>query len=146
MTKRIDCRYCGEGTMTEEIFSETIKSGRSNLLVSGLLRWRCSNCDSVMTDAEQFASNATSLQAAEQASPAFVSRPMLREFREKYSLSQREAGLVIGAGEAAFGKYESGSRISAPTAKLIRVALAFPAVARMLIEEEGIDVNNEIEG
>jgi len=126
--------------MVEEMYSQNVKSGRSALFVEGLLRWHCDTCDSMMTSASQFESNADTLRAAERKSSAYVSRPMLREFREKYSLSQRDAGRLIGAGEAAFGKYETGARLAAPTAKLIRIALAIPEAARMLAEEENIEI------
>jgi putative zinc finger/helix-turn-helix YgiT family protein len=127
--------------MVEELYSQNIKSGRASLFVDGLLCWHCDTCDSVMTSAAQFESNADALRLAEKKSSAYISLSMLREFREKYAVSQRDAGRLIGAGEAAFGKYESGGRLAAPTAKLIRVALAFPDVAKMLAEEENIEID-----
>jgi HTH-type transcriptional regulator/antitoxin MqsA len=137
----IDCRYCGEGQMAEESYDRNIKNGRATLSVAGLLHWRCSVCDSIMTDSRQLAFNCELVSEAESKAVNFVSKAMLREFREKFGLSQREAGKLIGAGEAAFGKYESGARLSAPTAKLIRVALAIPEVAQMLAIEEGMAID-----
>jgi putative zinc finger/helix-turn-helix YgiT family protein len=131
--------------MVEEVYAQNIKSGRTSLAVENLVHWHCDTCDSIMTTASQFEANAEALRAAERKSPSYVSQAMLREFREKYSLSQREAGRLIGAGDAAFAKYEAGSRLSAPSAKLIRVALALPQVVRLLAEEEKIEVVVEAE-
>ena len=139
--KQIDCRYCGEGQMVEKTYSRNIKNGRSVLSVVGLTHWCCASCESVMTSAQQFEANADIIQLAEKKSPGYVSIPMLRAFREKYSLSQREAGRLVGAGDAAFGKYETGSKPSSPTAKLIRVMLAIPDAAKLLAEEEGIVID-----
>jgi putative zinc finger/helix-turn-helix YgiT family protein len=140
MTTPILCDYCGEGHMATESYSETFRNGRATLMVKGLEHMRCEACDSTMTSAQQFQYNAQLIKAAEKKSPAYISPATLREFREKYDLSQRAASKLVGAGEGAFGKYESGSNLATPTAKLIRVALAFPEVARMLAEEEGMEI------
>lgn len=142
MTMPIVCKYCEEGHMISEAYSENFRVGRSSLTVNGLQHSRCDFCDSTMTTAEQFEQNAELVRAAEKRSPGYVSPAMLREFREKYGVSQREAGRLVGAGEGAFGKYETGSNLSTPTAKLIRVALAIPAAARMLALEEGITIDS----
>lgn len=131
--------------MVEEAYSDVLKHGRSSLEVSGLLHFRCNDCESMMTTAQQFEHNTEIIRAAEKRTPGYVSPAMLREFREKYGLSQRTAGRLIGAGEGAFGKYETGSNLSVPTAKLIRAALLFPEVARMLGEEEEIAIAAPVE-
>lgn len=141
MTTPILCDYCEEGYMATETYSETFKHGRAVLSVEGLKHSRCEACESVMTTAQQFQYNSELIRAAERRAPSYVSPAMLREFREKYGLSQRTAGKLIGAGEGSFGKYESGSGLATPTAKLIRAALAFPEVARMLAEEEDVEIS-----
>lgn len=135
------CRFCGEGKLVEEVYSKTIKMGRSNFLVEGLHQFKCNVCDSVVTNAQQYERNSDLIEAAEQGTSAFVSIGMLREFREKYDLSQKEASILIGAGEGAFGKYESGGKLSRPTAKLIRVALKIPEVVEFLAREENIELH-----
>eukprot|EP01034_Spumella_vulgaris_P039365 gene39365-48643_t len=80
-----------------------------------------------MTTPLQFESNAKAIETAERQSSV--------------------AGLLVGAGEAAFGKYETGAHPSTPTAKLIRVALAVPGVVDYLAYEEGLvlDSRRELE-
>ncbi len=141
--KQIECRYCENGLMAQEEFTDVLKFGRKNITVEGLLHYRCSNCDSVSTTALQYEHNLELTRAAEKQDLSYVAPARLREFREKYRLSQREAGRLLGVGDAAFGKYETGGRMSAPTAKLFRAADAFPSVVRMLAVEEGIAVESE---
>jgi len=138
--KQIECRYCEEGQMSEETFVENIKIGRANHSVNGLVHYRCNVCDSVMTSAEQYEYNFDLIKNAEKLSVNYVPIAALRDFRDRLCLSQRDAGKLIGVGEAAFGKYETGARLSAPTAKLIRVLSTFPEAVRMLADEEGIDI------
>ena len=52
---------------------------------------------------------------------------VIRAIRQRCGLTQREAGLLFGAGEKAFEKYESGEiQPSAPTKRLLRLALERP--------------------
>ena len=52
---------------------------------------------------------------------------VIRAIRQRCGLTQREAGLVFGAGEKAFEKYESGEiKPSAPTKRLLRLAMERP--------------------
>lgn len=52
---------------------------------------------------------------------------VIRAIRQRCGLTQREAGLVFGAGEKAFEKYESGEiQPSAPTRKLLQLAVQHP--------------------
>ncbi len=139
--KVTECNYCDAGRMVETTRDKTIQQGRSRLIVKGLVHWECESCGAVSTDAKQFVQNEQIVRNAELNTRGYVSIGMLREFREKYSLSQRAAGQLIGAGKSAFGKYESGHHLSAPTAKLIRVALALPEVVKILAKEEGLDID-----
>lgn len=52
---------------------------------------------------------------------------VIRAIRQRCGLTQREAGLLFGAGEKAFEKYESGEiGPSAPTRRLLRLAMQHP--------------------
>ena len=52
---------------------------------------------------------------------------VIRAIRQRCGLTQREAGLLFGAGEKAFEKYESGEiHPSAPTKRLLRLAMEHP--------------------
>jgi putative zinc finger/helix-turn-helix YgiT family protein len=139
--KVIECDFCEGGTMSEVRVRKHIQHGRAKLVADGLKQWQCDVCQSVMTDASQFEHNREIIREAESKKSGYLTVPMLREFREKYRVSQREASRLIGAGKSAFGKYESGARISKPTAKLIRVALAIPEAAHYLAVEEGIEIS-----
>ena len=135
------CNYCEEGHLVNESYSQVVKFGRSVLTVAGLSRMRCSACDSVISTGEQYDNNAELVRAAEQRNPGYLSPAMLREFREKNGLSQRMAGKLLGVGAGAFGKYETGSKLSAPTAKLIRAALAIPEVVSFLAHEINFELS-----
>lgn len=140
IVEKIVCPWCEIGTLVDEQYDDQIRFGRALLTVTGLLRQRCDECGGEMTDSTHIVHNSELIRAAERKSSCFVSPAMLRAFREKYALSQKEAGRLLGVGEGAFGKYETGSRLSAPTAKLIRVALHLPEAARLLGEEEGMEI------
>ena len=63
---------------------------------------------------------------------------VIRAIRQSCGLSQREAGLLFGAGEKAFEKYESGEiSPSGPTKRLLRLALERPDLFRKQIDAGG---------
>jgi HTH-type transcriptional regulator/antitoxin MqsA len=52
---------------------------------------------------------------------------VIRAIRQRCGLTQREAGLLFGAGEKSFEKYESGEiQPSAPTKRLLKLAMEKP--------------------
>jgi HTH-type transcriptional regulator/antitoxin MqsA len=52
---------------------------------------------------------------------------VIRAIRQRCGLTQREAGLLFGAGEKSFEKYESGKiQPSEPTKRLLRLAMERP--------------------
>jgi len=57
---------------------------------------------------------------------------VIRAIRQRCGLTQREAGVVFGAGEKSFEKYESGEiRPSAPTKRLLKLALEKPELFQL---------------
>ncbi|MDR3556403.1 MAG: type II toxin-antitoxin system MqsA family antitoxin, partial [Syntrophobacteraceae bacterium] len=57
---------------------------------------------------------------------------VIRAIRQRCGLTQREAGLVFGAGEKSFEKYESGEiQPSAPTKRLLKLAMERPELFRL---------------
>lgn len=145
MKAPIDCLFCDGGVMSEETYAQTTKSGRINLRVEGLRQFKCDTCESILVDDEQTSSNQAKIRSREDEVMSYVTPSILREFREKYSLSQKDASKLIGAGAAAFGKYETGQRLAGPTARLVRILLDFPAAVKKLATAERLEVRLPLE-
>src|SRR5438552_1875887 len=65
--------------------------------------------------------------------PEELSPSEIRRIRERFGLSQSEAGELLGGGPRAFSKYESGTiKPSAAIANLLRAIDANPAALSML--------------
>jgi putative zinc finger/helix-turn-helix YgiT family protein len=135
-----DCPHCASGPMQEERYADQVKCGRAVLRVEDLVHWKCSQCEGVVVTSDQMDKNQQRFRDAEALKSAYTTPAMLREFRQRYGVSQRQAGQLVGAGAGAFGRYEGGGRLATPTAKLIRVALAFPEVAAFLAREEKMSI------
>ena len=57
---------------------------------------------------------------------------VIRAIRQRCGLTQREAGLLFGAGEKSFEKYESGEiQPSAPTKRLLKLAMEKPELFKL---------------
>lgn len=132
MSKSYICPVCDHEGVRTVTYSETVKLGRSTLVVEGLRKIECDDCgfDSVPDDLH--AHNAALIDHAIANAPSAVTPGMLRTLRLRLGVSQREASLMFGAGESSFGKWETGKPLSTPAALLVKCAIRYPLVAEYL--------------
>lgn len=144
MSFKYVCPYCEEEAAQQVEYSESVKFGRKNVSVKGLKKIVCSHCGSESVPIEFYDLNAELMSQAADASAEVVSVAALRDLREDWSISQKDASLIFGAGQSSFGKWESKqSNISTPAALLIKVACHFPIVVPYLAKLANVDLPRE---
>lgn len=140
MKRAIICPFCGSSGLDEVSYDESIKLGRRRLHVEGLLKHVCTQCSMEIIDPAQQEHNSAitdSVIAAE----GVMTPGMLRTFREKWGLSQREASLIFKAGDSAFAKWESGqSNMSGPASLLVECADIFDGMLDFLAAKVNVNV------
>jgi len=136
------CAFCEVGHPEEVRYDDTIRSGRRSVAVKGLSKLVCPECDQESIPLDIYDRNALLIAAAMASSPAAVSRGLLRRLRESWSITQRDASRLFGAGSSAFGKWESGqAELSTPTALLVQCALKVPGVMQYLALLAKVDIS-----
>lgn len=136
------CPVCGEGTLTPETYSEQMEHNGKLLTVSGLERYRCSQCDADPVLRDQIRRNQVRLCDARRLADGFITGEQIRALRERLGLSQPEAAGIFGGGANAFSKYERGEVIqSLPMDRLLRCAEAFPLLVDVLRRVAGLDAH-----
>lgn len=129
MNKTVTCAFCDHDTASARTYSDRMKFGRRVVKVEGLSKLVCSHCGSDSVTEEMHDANLASMRSALERTQAAVSSGALKTFRECWSLSQKNASRLFGAGGASFGKWESGQSVpSTPTALLLQCAAKFPQV------------------
>lgn len=137
------CSYCEVGTMSEVIYTQPIKAGRRTVNVEGLSKLVCSHCGEESIPLEMYDRNAKLVDEALTTTSAAVTRGLLRQLRDQWSVSQREASTIFGAGDSAFAKWESGqARLSEPSALLVQCALNIPGVMEYLAKLAEVEVRS----
>lgn len=104
----------------------------------------CGHCHEETIPLEMYGHNAKLVEAALAATPAAVSRALLKTLREKFGISQRDASKMFGAGEASFAKWESGqTEMSGPAALLAQCALHVPGVMEYLANLSDVKMDSQ---
>lgn len=135
------CPYCEVGELSTVPYTETVKAGRRTVEVAGLLKLVCAHCGEESVPVEMYDRNTKVVEGALAATPAAVSRGLLRRLRETWGVSQRDASRLFGAGASAFAKWESGqARMSEPAALLVQCALNVPGVMTYLATLAHLDI------
>lgn len=143
MSKTHICPFCEEGTTREVEFSQEIRAGRKSVLVAGLKKRVCSQCQSESIPAALHDQNMDLLDTAQARVKHLVPLALLRGLREQWDLSQKTASRIFGAGSSSFGKWESGqTSMSTPAALLVKVALRFPLVVPYLAKLAGVSLGD----
>lgn len=129
------CPFCETGHLHEVTYTERVRAGRKTVDVAGLKKLVCENCGNDSVPMELYAANRAIVKCVLAKTPAAVSVGLLRNLRETWDVSQKEASHIFGAGHSAFAKWESGQvSMSTPSALLVQCAIKFPEVMRYLSE------------
>lgn len=135
------CSFCEIGVLTSVIYAGAVKAGRRSVEVSGLQKMVCAHCEEESIPLDIYGQNAKLVEAALAATPAAVSRGLLKTLRETFEVSQRDASKMFGAGDTAFAKWESGqTNMSDPAALLVQCALHVPGVMDYLAKLAKIEI------
>lgn len=130
--------------MSKVGFTERLRLGRRSLLVEGLEKLVCAECDAEIVPPELHNKNLLMVESAITNAQREISRGMLVKFRRNWGLSQKSASLLIGAGGSSFAKWESGqSAVSGPAVLLIKAALHVPGVTEFLARIAGVELSNQ---
>lgn len=140
MMKHI-CSFCEVGELSTVVYTHALKAGRRTVHVPGLSKMVCGHCGEESVPVEMYARNAKLVEAALAATPAAVSKGLLKTLRETFEVSQRDASKMFGAGETAFAKWESGQTdMSDPAALLVQCALNVPGVMEYLAKLSNVEI------
>lgn len=132
------CPVCGEFAVGPE--TEMVRSHRKGKEISYTSHYsECHACELVfVTDADMRLNN-RALLAAESAADGLPSAKEIRNWRKVYSLTQKDAGELLGVGPSAFSKYENYElRPSAPTEHLLYVMLHVEEAVHKLAKKNNV--------
>jgi HTH-type transcriptional regulator / antitoxin MqsA len=139
------CPVCGDGTWKPYCDgTHEFRHGRRSHFVGGQHYALCDKCGTMGYLPGQRDANRLLMREYQNALPGYISPSDVLALREKYLLTQEQAGLIFGGGKQGFSKWECGKASPAgPTARLIRLALKLPDAMSALAAEAGIQLREK---
>jgi putative zinc finger/helix-turn-helix YgiT family protein len=131
------CQFCDFAGVKEVSYDDVMSAGRKRVSLSGLVKTVCPECGEEYVTEAQIAHNHALFESALARTPEAIVVGQLRALRDRWHLSQRAASALFGAGESAFGKWESGQEPSAPAALLLQCASNVSGVMEYLAHLQG---------
>ena len=122
------------------------RHGRRPHVVNGMHFAVCDECNTQGFLQGQRDENQGLIQEYMKTLIEYVSPSDILALREKYLLTQEQAGMIFGGGKQGFSKWERGMTAPAgPTARLIKLALKNPDSMRELAVQAGIQLPKPVE-
>lgn len=136
------CPLCDGGTWKPYADGTyQFRHGRKSHSVSGQHYAICDKCGTRGYLPRQRDANQHLIREYQKTLLGYISPSNVLAVREKYLLTQEQAGIIFGGGKQGFSKWECGKATPAgPTARLIKLALKFPTVMLALAAEAGIQL------
>ncbi|THB63508.1 MAG: type II toxin-antitoxin system MqsA family antitoxin [Gammaproteobacteria bacterium] len=132
------CPICGEGKL-HETNKIRIASYKDQTDEVPLYFSVCDVCESETANSKQTRQNKRAFNAFKKRVEGLLSGEEIKELREYYGISQKEAALIFGGGEVAFSKYENDDVLqSEPMDTLLRAAIRFPLMVEDRAVEKGV--------
>lgn len=102
----------------------------------------CDKCGLRGMSEDQVAENAKLIAAFEDSIRDYISPKNIRRIRQKYKISQAEAGEIFQCGSSYFSKWERGEAAPTGTAAVaLRSALKHPEVMKLMAAEAGVEIS-----
>ncbi len=131
------CQFCDFAGVKEVSYDDVMSAGRKRVSLSGLSKTVCPECGEEYVTETQMEHNHALFESALARTPEAIVVGQLRALRDRWHLSQRAASALFGAGESAFGKWESGQLPSGPSALLLQCAANVSGVMEYLAHLQG---------
>ena len=143
--KTTTCPICEFHSAEESEFSEVTPHKGNDVRVEGLRHFVCPKCEAVFSSDEQSRHNLVVTQIACGEGPRFLLPRVIKEWRERIGLTQREMAKLCGGGLNAFSKYENGEVTQSEAMdNLIWVVMRYPGVIAALAGRRGISLSEPI--
>jgi HTH-type transcriptional regulator / antitoxin MqsA len=141
----IECPVCERGYLTPDAYEDEFQHNGAKLLVHGLERHRCSECNATPILTDQIRRNQAKIANAKREFDALLTSEEILQIRGMLGLSQADAARVFGGGNNAFSKYERSEVIqSVPMDRLLRLVRAMPELVHLLAHMAGTSATSSL--
>jgi len=137
------CAVCRAAALQEAFYSEKTAYGRRRPSVDGLRKTVCTECGHEFVTLDQHDLNQQQIERASAEVQFAVFPGLIRDIREMWGMTQRQAAKLFGAGDGSVAKWESGRPPSGPAALLLQCAANVPGTVEYLAKLASVPVSRQ---
>jgi len=127
------CPVCGSDRIIPEVVTEVFEYKGRRIPVENYRIYRCERCGEAVVDRRSRRRSEAILRDAQRAIDGFLTSAEIKRIRKSFGMTQEEFSAILGGGEKAFARYETGRVLqSKPMDSLLRVLRAYPDAMELL--------------
>jgi len=127
------CPVCGSENIHENISSKTFSYKGKSVSFDGFISYDCNNCGESFPDETQLDEIEPKLRDFHREVDGLLTPAEIKSIRKKLGFSQEAFGNVLGGGEKAFARYETGTVTqSKPMDNLLRIIQVNPTALEII--------------
>lgn len=130
------CQICGSDKIEKIINDEEFKYKGYTLIISNYKSIICHTCGESVADKESYEKSIPLLRDFHRKTDGFLSGQEIKSIRKSFNMTQDEFSDLLGGGEKAFARYETGRVMqSKPMDNLLRILKEIPEAIDVLKEK-----------
>lgn len=130
------CQICGSENTEVVSGTEIFEYKGHKIEVPGYTKIVCHNCGEDVADPESVEKSMPVLRDAQRTIDGFLTSKEIRKIRKALNMSQDEISVILGGGEKAFARYETGKVLQSKSMdNLLRILREYPEVIKVLLPE-----------
>jgi HTH-type transcriptional regulator/antitoxin MqsA len=130
------CQICGSDKIEVIIKDEEFKYKGYTLIISNYKSIACHTCGESIADKESYEKTIVLLRDFHRRTDGFLSSEEIKSIRKSFNMTQDEFSDLLGGGEKAFARYETGKVMqSKPMDNLLRILKEIPEAIDVLKEK-----------
>ena len=131
------CRVCGSEDTELMEGPELFEYKGHSIEIPNYKKLHCRTCGESVADPEAVKSSVALLRDAQRSIDGFLTAREIRDIRKSFGLTQEQMSTMLGGGEKAFARYETGKVLQSKSMdNLLRVLREYPETIDVLSVKE----------
>src|SRR5512133_647545 len=143
----MECQICGSMNIEITVGKEEFTYKGSTLIIDDYKRTVCHNCGESTVDNESYERSIPLLRDFHRSVDGYLTGDEIKCIRKSFNMTQDEFSSVLGGGEKAFARYETGRVMqSKPMDNLLRILKVYPEAISVLgmLGKERVEFKGQI--
>lgn len=135
------CQICGSGGTEIVVGREEFVYKGNSLFIDNYKKTVCHNCGESTTDNESYERSIPLIRDFHRSVDGYLGGEEIKNIRKSFNMTQEEFSTLLGGGEKAFARYETGRVMqSKPMDNLLKILRVIPDAINIIHKTEEVKV------